>query len=105
MKPGDEPLQRAEVLLDRKHTDEDGGVVHVRVLRIHSSPDFPEGVKYRLAYIPRGESRPAILYDIHRGKGHHRHYGEREEAYHFRDVQGLLDDFKSDLAEFRKRDA
>lgn len=104
MTPDDEASQRAEVLYDEKHTDAEGGIVQVRVLSIPASPDFPEGVRYRLAYVQPGRTQPSILYDNHRGKGHHRHYGEVEEDYQFRDVQKLLDDFKRDLALLLKRE-
>ena len=44
---------------------------------------IPKVVRYRLAFIRSGEEAPAILYDNHHPKGHHRHIGEHEEPYDF----------------------
>ncbi len=56
--------------------------------------------KYRLYY--GCESRRDIGYDNERGKGDHRHYGEREEAYTFLTPEKLLEDFFADVQTLRK---
>src|SRR5437667_1485272 len=56
-----------------------------------------ERVRYRLAFIRRGEQTPAVLYDNHDPKGHHRHVEDVEEPYKFFYVDGLLADFASDV--------
>jgi hypothetical protein len=38
-----------------------------------------------------------LLYDIHRGKPHHRHLRGEETAYGFVDEDTLLDDFLRDV--------
>ena len=38
-----------------------------------------------------------LLYDIHRGKPHHRHLRGEETAYSFVDEDTLLDDFLRDV--------
>lgn len=49
------------------------------------------------AYYGAGvESR--VRYDNERGKGDHRHLGEREESYFFTSIEQLLDDFERDVA-------
>jgi len=55
-----------------------------------------KGVRYRLAFIRSGEETPAILYDNHHPKGHHRHVGQSEEPYDFRDAKILVADFLGD---------
>lgn len=45
----------------------------------------------------RGESTPAVLYDNHHPKGHHRHYRQRTEPYEFLDIDRLLQDFRNDV--------
>ena len=42
-----------------------------------------------------------VLCDNERGKGDHRHYGEREEAYAFKDVETLRSDFLADVRRIR----
>lgn len=55
----------------------------------------PHGYKYRL-YYGRG-GRRVLGYDNERGKGDHRHYGDREERYLFSSVEQLLADFRADV--------
>jgi hypothetical protein len=43
-------------------------------------------------------ARWVLLYDVHRGKSHHRHLRGKEAGYKFVDEDGLLDDFLRDVA-------
>jgi hypothetical protein len=64
--------------------------------RVRPSPHF---LKCSLFYgLP--EER-LVLCDNERGKGDHRHYGLREENYHFVSVERLVSDFKSDVEKVR----
>jgi hypothetical protein len=54
-------------------------------------------VKYRLAFIARDAADPAVLYDNHHPKGHHRHFEGVEEPYEFVDLDKLLADFQADV--------
>ena len=54
----------------------------------------PHGLKYRL-YCGRGRAC-LVRYDNEAGKGDHRHYGEREDAYRFESLEKLLEDFRDD---------
>ena len=54
--------------------------------------------KYRLYYGAAGINR--VRYDNERGKGDHRHLGDREEDYVFTTVEQLLADFESDVNEW-----
>jgi hypothetical protein len=38
-----------------------------------------------------------LLYDVHRGKSHHRHLRGEETSYDFVDEDTLLDDFFGDV--------
>jgi hypothetical protein len=58
-------------------------------------PERPHGLKYRLFCGNR--ERCLVRYDNEAGKGDHRHYGEHEESYSFRDLETLLDDFQRDV--------
>jgi hypothetical protein len=70
--------------------------------RVARSARYPEGIRYRLAFIRSGEEAPAVLYDNHHPKGHHRHVGQSVESYDFRNAQSLVADF---LADARKAGA
>ena len=56
--------------------------------------DRPHGLKYRLYCGTEG--RCVVRYYNETGKGNHRHYGRREEAYRFESVDALIADFKAD---------
>ncbi len=59
-----------------------------------TTSDRPHGLKYRLYC---GKNRRCLVrYDNETGKGDHRHYGRREEAYAFESVEKLIADFKAD---------
>ncbi|MBM3392833.1 MAG: hypothetical protein FJY34_12810 [Betaproteobacteria bacterium] len=48
--------------------------------------------KYRLAWIVEG--RRVVGFDNERGKGDHRHVGDSEFQYEFKDANKLIDDFR-----------
>ena len=56
-------------------------------------------LKYSLYYGPAGQR--LVGYDNERGKGDHRHYGDREERYEFTTVEQLVADFENDVTNLR----
>lgn len=94
---------RARSVLDERVTDDDGALTQAKVWRVPVSSDYPEGVKYSLAFIPPGKKTPAVLYDNHRGKRHHKHVQGRESAYQFLDIDRLILDFEKDVNEVKAR--
>jgi hypothetical protein len=62
-------------------------------------PGSSHGYKYRLAYVRDGEC--VMRYDNEAGKGDHRHTAEAENAYQFKSLEKLLEDFYSDLEDMR----
>jgi len=62
----------------------------------------PDGIRYRLVYIPAGRKTPAVLYDNHHPKGHHKHIDGQEIAYEFSGFESLLEDFKRDIEAFNE---
>jgi hypothetical protein len=59
------------------------------------TPERPHGFKYRFHYEPI--EGMIVRYDNETGKGDHRHVGAREELYHFRSVEVLVEDFLDDI--------
>ncbi len=90
-------MPRATAVLREKVIDEQGNILELVIWRIPTTPRSPSGVRYRLAFVRRGEERPAVLYDNHSPKGHHRHVAGVEAPYSFGDVDQLLVDFTADV--------
>lgn len=86
-----------QCLFHEKVTDEQGDLFEAIIWKVPVSSKYSQGVRYRLAFIRSGESTPAVLYDNHHPKGHHRHYRQRTEPYEFLDVDRLLQDFRNDV--------
>lgn len=79
---------------------EDGAILEVVVWRVPAPvPPSTHGLKYRLFYGRSGQR--LVAYDNERGKGDHRHSGEREEPYTFISLAKLLDDFEADVVALR----
>ena len=78
----------------------DGSIVRIRVWEVAEPvPPSEHRFKYSCFY-----GRPGVrmvLYDNERGKGDHRHYGGREEAYRFEGIEKLLADFMADVRRVR----
>lgn len=85
------------VLLARtKDVRSDGSIVEVVVWQLPQAlPSSTHACKYRLYFGAEGRSR--VRYDNERGKGDHRHIGDKEENYVFTTVEQLLDDFERDI--------
>src|SRR5271157_2306678 len=86
-----------QCLFHEKDTDERGDLYEAIIWRVPVSSKYSEGIRYRLAFIRSGESTPAVLYDNHHPKGHHRHLGKSTGPYKFQDIHRLLQDFRDDV--------
>ncbi|MEJ0069492.1 MAG: DUF6516 family protein [Pseudomonadota bacterium] len=90
----------AELVIADKVVFDDGAIQEIVIWRLPAPiPPSSHGFKYRLFYGYPG--RRLIGYDNERGKGDHRHIGDRETSYRFRDWETLIDDFLSDVAQAR----
>lgn len=86
------------VLLRReKFVDGDGDLVELVLWQVRRSVAHPEGLRYRLAFVLAGTKTPAVLYNNHHPKGHHRHRGATQSAYPFSGVDQLVADFLADV--------
>jgi len=89
--PRGTPIRREKVI------DEQGNIVELAIWKVPPTRQNLPGIRYRLAFVRRGEGVPAVLYDWHSPKGHHRHVEGIEEPYDFVDVDQLLTDFTTDV--------
>ena len=89
----------AVLVAQAKEVRDDGSIIEIVVWEL-SEPLAPSThcYKYRLYYGAAGISR--VRYDNERGKGDHRHLGDREDDYFFTTVEQLLADFESDVNEW-----
>ena len=86
----------AALLARAKEVRDDGSIVEIVIWELpHPLPPSGHRYKYRLYFGASGVSR--VRYDNERGKGDHRHLGNREEDYRFTSVEQLLADFQSDV--------
>jgi hypothetical protein len=70
------------ILLRReRYVDADGDLVELVLWQVPRSAAYPDGIRYRLAFVLAGIPKPAVLYDNHHPKGHHRHRGHAQIAY------------------------
>ena len=90
-------MAQATAVLREKVVDEQGNILELVIWRLPPTARSQSAVKYRLAFVRRDAEKPAVLYDNHSPKGHHRHLEGIEEAYAFVDVDQLLADFMTDV--------
>ena len=73
-----------------------GGIIEMAIWRLPlKDSERPHGLKYRLVYVRDGMR--LVGYDNKRGKGDHKHIGEKELASAFQNVDQLLEDFWNDV--------
>ncbi len=95
-------MLKAALIFHSKRRYDDGAIAE---LKLWSVPKVVRGsghtFKYSLYYGRDGQR--LVGYDNEAGKGDHRHYGDREEAYVFTTSEQLLADFLADVAALRGR--
>jgi hypothetical protein len=87
----------ADLIHRSKNELPDGGIIERVIWQVPRSHRQPEGVRYRLVYIRAAGESPAVLYDNHHPKGHHKHIAGTEFPYEFAGVEKLIEDFKKDI--------
>ncbi len=81
----------------------DGSLISVVIWQLPEPTDErPHGLKYRLNYCT-ADGATLIRYDNERGKGDHKHTGDKQEPYTFKDIDTLLDDFWRDVDEILEK--
>jgi hypothetical protein len=91
---------KSKLIRHDKVREDNGNIVEVKMWQVNPSIDKPHGYKYSLVYIVKG--RRVIGYDNAEGKGDHRHYLDKTELYHFKDLRTLAKDFYSDMERYKE---
>jgi Family of unknown function (DUF6516) len=93
-------MVKAELVYHDKAFLDDGLIVEMTIWRLQiRTTERPHALKYSLFFGRSGER--IVGYDNERGKGDHRHYRNREEAYRFTTIEALVADFLADVATAR----
>jgi hypothetical protein len=94
------PTVEAELLLNERHRLTTDAFVELRVWRMSQAvPGSGHDLKYALAYVVAGTC--VLRYDNEAGKGDHRHRGPVQMALSFSTPAKLLEDFWSDVDQWR----
>jgi len=94
---------QARLIYRGKFVYADGAIREMALWRVpEETADKPHGLKYRLFY-GDAEGRSLVRYDNETGKGDHRHIGDIQEPYDFKDVETLVADFLEDIEKLRGR--
>ncbi len=93
----------ARLLFQDKFIYADGAIREIVLWRLpEADTERQHGLKYSLFYGYPGKC--LVRYDNERGKGDHRHEGDKEAPYNFVSVEQLILDFKTDIEGFRGDD-
>jgi len=91
----------SELIFHEKRILSEKELVEMKIWRVPKSEDFPDRVKYSFVYVKNKER--ILGYDNERGKGHHRHYKNEETKIDFKDPETLLNQFKEEIEELKRR--
>jgi len=94
------PLVRGRLVRHLKVKEDNGNIIELKMWQVKPSPDKPHGYKYSLVYIVKGKR--VIGYDNAEDKEDHRHYGDNIEAYQFRSLRNLVEDFYIDIGRYKE---
>ena len=95
---------KALSILKRRVADAKGGFAEYVVWFLPEPlPPSEHTFKYRLAYIINQQC--VVRYDNERGKGDHRHFGDKEMAYAFSTPRKLISDFETDIARWNSENS
>ena len=85
---------KATLHLHQKRVFKNGSVLEMKLWEIKKSGSYPDGIRYSLIFV-NPKSGKKVLMDNHNPKGHHYHIDEEEFDYDFKDINQLIEDFKS----------
>ena len=93
-------MPKATLILHRKRRYDDGATLELKLWQVPAAvPGSAHLFKYSLFYGSSGQR--LVGYDNEAGKGDHRHYGDKEEAYVFITFRQMLADFLADVRQLR----
>ena len=91
---------KATLVYHNKELLDNGDIAEIKIWKVPITSDKPHGFKYSLVFIH--EDKRVIGYDNAEQKGDHRHIGNKEIEYRFKNIDKLFKDFKKDIESFSK---
>ncbi len=91
---------KAELIHHEKKYFPGSSFYEIKIWRVSESKDKPHGIKYSFTYIVNNKRMSG--YDNAEGKGDHRHYRDKEEAYEFQGLEKLWKDFMEEIKHLRE---
>ena len=92
----------ARLIYHEKYIYTDGATREMVLWQLSDkSAENPHGLKYRL-YYGLADGTCVVRYDNETGKGDHKHIGNSEELYPFKNVETLVADFLEDIEKERR---
>lgn len=89
-------IMRAKLIQKTRRKIDESAFIEVVVWELpRPVPGSSHPFKYRLALVVNGEC--VLRYDNERGKGDHRHIGDREEVIEFTTPEALFEAFEADM--------
>jgi Family of unknown function (DUF6516) len=91
---------KARLAFHDKQVLPDGSIVEMKIWEVSQSvPGSSHRLKYSLFYGRSGQR--LVGYDNERGRGDHRHLGDKQAPYTFSSAEQLIDDFLADVRRLR----
>ena len=92
----------ARLIYHEKYVYIDGAIREMVLWQLpDKTTENPHGLKYRL-YYGLADGSCVVRYDNETGKGDHKHIGNRQELYPFKDVETLVAHFLEDIEKTRR---
>ena len=97
-------LKRQYALVERSKLRVPGVplVAETSIARFPPGAKNPLGLKYRLQLYREDTGETLVRYDVHHGKGHHRHFPGEEQPYEWGSVERLIEDFRKDTERIKQ---
>jgi len=91
---------QARLAFHDKQVLPDGSIVEMKIWEVPQPvPGSKHRLKYSLFYGRPGQR--LVGYDNERGRGDHRHLGDKQESYSFSTPERLIEDFLADVRRLR----
>ncbi|MBL7148180.1 MAG: hypothetical protein ISS82_05120 [Nanoarchaeota archaeon] len=93
-------MKEVRLIVKNKFKTKEGDIIEIKIWKVPKSKEFPNEIKYSLAFIHKGER--LIGYDNERTKGHHKHIRNKKIEIEFQDYIKLIKQFNEDIKNIKE---
>ena len=90
------------IIPKRRLITEKNNFIEIVAWRVPKSKSYPEGVKYSFTFVH--EDKRIIAFDNFNNEGHHKHYLDKKEKFHFKSLEDTADQFFALVEKFEEMD-